>query len=228
MGIKNYVDRKFKPLTKQDHHKNSKNIELELQRRAMITTADFVIENLLDVDCFDDKFHLLKSSINLAKIDGLWLEFGVYKGTTINYISKIKVDKTIYGFDSFEGLPERWRGRIVQGTFALSKKPRVNKNVKLIEGWFEDTLPSFCQDNSGPISFLHVDCDIYSSTKTVFDNLKTRISKGTVIVFDEFFNYFGWEKGEYKAFMEFIESVDFKFRYIGYCFDDEQVAVIIE
>ena len=47
-------------------------------------------------------------------------------------------------------------------------------------------------------------------------------------IFDEFFNYFGWEKGEYKAFMELVESANLKFRYIGYCFNDEQVAVIIE
>ena len=92
MGIKSYFNRKFKPISQQDYQRNSKNIELELQRRAMITTADFVIQNLLDVDCFDDKFDLLHSSINLAKLDGLWLEFGVYKGTTINHISKLKTD----------------------------------------------------------------------------------------------------------------------------------------
>ena len=56
----------------------------------MITTADFVVENLLEVDCFDDKFNLLKSSVNLAKKDGLWLEFGVYKGMLTNFISNIK------------------------------------------------------------------------------------------------------------------------------------------
>ena len=67
MGIKSYVDRKFKPVTKEDYQKNSKNIELELQRRAMISTADFVVDKLLDVDCFEDKFSLLESSINLAK-----------------------------------------------------------------------------------------------------------------------------------------------------------------
>ncbi len=185
-------------------------------------------KNLLDVGCFDNKYDLLKFSANLAKIDGLWLEFGVFKGSTINYISKIKFNKTIYGFDSFEGLPENWRGRIVEGTFALSKKPRVNKNVKLVEGWFDNSLPLFCQENEGPISFLHIDCDLYSSTKTVFDNLKDRISQGTVIVFDEFFNYFGWEKGEYKAFIELTKSESLNFRYIGYCYSGEQVAVIIE
>ena len=40
--------------------------------------------------------------------DGLFLEFGVYKGTSINFISSLIPDKKIYGFDSFGGLPEEW------------------------------------------------------------------------------------------------------------------------
>jgi len=39
----------------------------------------------------------------------------------------------------------------------------------------------------------------YSSTKTVFDTLADRIVPGTVIVFDEFFNYPGSKRGESKG-----------------------------
>ena len=42
------------------------------------------------------------------KPNTLWLEFGVASGRTINYISTFTND-TVYGFDSFEGLPEKWR-----------------------------------------------------------------------------------------------------------------------
>ncbi len=47
----------------------------------------------------------------LVPDDGLWLEFGVHAGGTINRIAKYTT-KTIYGFDSFEGLPQDWSGRI--------------------------------------------------------------------------------------------------------------------
>ena len=40
------------------------------------------------------------------KENTLWLEFGVAGGNTVNYISRFTQD-TVYGFDSFEGLPEK-------------------------------------------------------------------------------------------------------------------------
>ena len=74
---------------------------------------------------------------------------------------------------------------------------------------------------------MHMDADLYSSTKTVFDILGDRVVPGTVIVFDEFFNYPGWREGEYKAFQEFVATRRLEFTYIGYCRYDEQVAVKI-
>jgi hypothetical protein len=69
--------------------------------------------------------------------------------------------------------------------------PHVSSNVTLIKGWFDQTLPPFLEKHPAPVSFLHVDCDLYSSTKTIFDSLRTRFRPGTVIVFDEYFNYPG-------------------------------------
>jgi len=61
----------------------------------------------------------------------------------------------------------------------------------------------------------HIDCDLYSSTKTVFDWLKPRIRAGT-IVFDEYFNYPNWHQHEFKAFKEFVEECHVKYEYLGY------------
>jgi hypothetical protein len=74
---------------------------------------------------------------------------------------------------------------------------------------------------------VHVDCDLYSSTQTVFRHLKDRIVPGTVIAFDEFFNYPGWQDGEAKAFREFIESSGRRFEYLGYVATSQQLAVKI-
>ena len=127
--VKNYVNRRFKPLSKKDVEDNTKNIEFELQRRALKTTTDFVIEHLSKIPCYVDDLELLKSSIQSVEIDGLFLEFGVYKGRSIKYTSKLIQKSRIYGFDSFSGLPETWRGRITKGTFRVKKKPRVPSNV---------------------------------------------------------------------------------------------------
>ena len=57
---------------------------------------------------FKDREELLRYSISKTKANGLFLEFGVSAGRTVNYIASLVPDKTIYGFDSFEGLPEDW------------------------------------------------------------------------------------------------------------------------
>ena len=105
--------------------------------------------------------------------------------------------------------------------------PQVNENVRLVKGWFNETLPAFVKEHAEPCAFIHVDCDLYSSTKTIFDNLKNQIVSGTVIAFDEYFNYPGWQEGEYKAFMEYVEENNIEFEYIART-DYEQVAVRIK
>lgn len=44
---------------------------------------------------------------------------------------------------------------------------------------------------------LHIDCHLYSSLK-----IKSKIVKGTIIVFDKYFNSPGWGKGKYLAIQE--------------------------
>jgi len=137
-------------------------------------------------------------------------------------------DKVIYGFDSFEGLPETWRDGFEKQAFNLNDNlPQVNENVRLIKGWFNETLPEFIKEHPEPCAFIHVDCDLYSSTKTIFDSLKNQIVSGMVIAFDEYFNYPGWQEGEYKAFMEFVEEKHLEFEYIART-EHEQVAVKIK
>jgi hypothetical protein len=53
------------------------------------------------------------------KPNTLWLEFGVGCGNTINYISSF-TKENVYGFDSFEGIPETWRDRYEKGAFNMN------------------------------------------------------------------------------------------------------------
>ncbi len=103
----------------------------------------------------------------------------------------------------------------------------MNSNVRLIKGLFCDTLDDFLADHAGNVSFVHIDCDLYSSTKYVLSKLKERLVRGSVILFDEFYNYPGWENGEYKAWVEFAEENSIDFEYIGYNVRHEQVAIVI-
>lgn len=145
---------------------------------------------------------------------GLYCEFGVYKGETINFIAS-KIPHTVHGFDSFEGLPEDWRAGFEAGAFA-TPLPEVRANVKLHKGWFDKSVPVWAKEHQGPLAFAHLDADLYSSTKTVLDILVDRVVAGTVLQFDEYFNYPGWKEGEYKAFQEFVAERGVRFEYIGY------------
>lgn len=204
-----------------------KDISLELSRRALVSTADYIEKNMSCVRSYPNKLKLFDAVLPTVTHSGLWLEFGVYRGETINYIAG-KTHVKIFGFDSFEGLPEFWRDGFEAGHFSVPQLPPVAPNVELVKGWFNQTLPPFMSQRKGEIvSFIHVDCDLYSSTKTIFENCGDQIKEGTVIVFDEYFNYPGWQDGEHKAFKEFIDSRGLDYEYIGYVNTHEQVAVKI-
>ena len=163
----------------------------------------------------------LKFAISSITIPGEVLEFGVHTGSTINIISSILSNKTVYGFDSFEGLPEDWDisynkkyNKHKKGYFSLESLPEVNSNVVLIKGFFDQSLTPWIKKTLiNQISFLHIDSDLYSSAIHVLDTLNEFIVPGTIIVFDEFYpwgrkRYETWEEHEYRALKEWIEKFD--------------------
>jgi predicted O-methyltransferase YrrM len=176
---------------------------------------------------FGSREELLKFSIQQASVTGLVLEFGVFSGYTINWIAEHFPNQTIFGFDSFQGLPEDWTVGAKKGHFATTGLPNVRGNVELIVGWFDCSLRPFLDTHPGSLSLLHVDCDLYSSTKTVLNELSDRIVPGTIIVFDEYYNYPDWKRHEYLAFNEFTTARSLKYEYIGLVPHFEQVAVRI-
>lgn len=155
---------------------------------------------------------LLERMVRLSP-DGMILEFGVFTGSTINRISSV-TSRQVYGFDSFEGLPEDWVGNMNKGYFAC-EMPDVNPNVTLIKGFFDTSLLPFLEKNTDVVGFCHIDCDLYSSSKYVLDTLSSRFQNGTLILFDELACYQGYEQYEYRAFLEFLCQNDFDFEYVG-------------
>jgi hypothetical protein len=200
-------------------------VQAARDRVALEDTARFINESMPSSAYSPTKFDLLKKSVAAAKLNGLFCEFGVYKGTTVNFISALVPDRDVHGFDSFEGLPEAWRDGYGKSTFAIRGLPPVNRNVKLHKGWFNQTVPQFSASTRDPIAFIHMDADLYSSTRTVLEGLADRFVAGTVVQFDEFFGYPGWRSGEYKAFIEFAASRKLRYDYLGY--SREQVALIL-
>ena len=153
------------------------------------------------------------------------LEFGVWKGDSLRRIrSRLDDSYKVYGFDSFEGLPEDWldhNGNLVgkgkKGRFSTGKKTPDINGVKWMVGWFSDTLPMYLKE-ADDIGLLHIDCDLYSSTVEVLWALNNYIKKGTIIVFDEwFYNHSTkYSDHEQKAFYEWVEKFNRKFSFVDF------------
>lgn len=150
----------------------------------------------------------LKYALEQVRVKGLYLEFGVYNGRTSSIIVDYAPEK-LYGFDSNQGIPEDWynhpKGTFTGGGYSHEK-------FEMIVGWFEDTIPSFSKST---VAFIHLDADLYSSTKTVLDNFRGYIIPGTVLVFDEYHGYPTYQDHEYKAFKEFLYDTGLKCKPLG-------------
>lgn len=190
---------------------------------AMRTSAEFFRSELNHATAHFSKHDTLRAALRQAPADGLFLEFGVASGSTLRVITEEAPAGVTFGFDSFEGLPEHWRSGFGVGAFA-QQLPDV-PGAELVVGLFDATLPGFLAAHPEPVSFLHVDADLYSSTRTVLEALAPRMHAGTVVVFDEYFNFPGWEEHEHRAWTEFVAETELEFEYLGFTADDEQVAV---
>lgn len=171
-------------------------------------------------------FEGFKIGIDAAANDGLVLEFGVRFGTTIRQIAAL-VNQEVHGFDSFEGLPDAWHNEPKGSYSTKGVIPSVQENVTLHNGWFEDTLPGFIKKHQAPVRFMNIDCDIYSSTKTVLDLLAKQIVAGTVISFDEYIGNETWRDDEFKAFQEAALKYGWNYEYLCFSFVAKQVVVQI-
>jgi predicted O-methyltransferase YrrM len=201
---------------------------IDLRLHAKREAIAYIIEHMADSMVLPDRFDLLKFALSRAPRSGLILEFGVEKGASLRHLASL-TENPVHGFDSFEGLPADWSGtRESAGAFSRrGRRPKIPPNAKLHIGWFDQTLPPFLEQNPGPAALIHVDCDIYLSTTIIFKQLTPRIAPGTVIVFDEYFNYPGWRAHEYKAFQEYIATSGHTYRYLAFSAEKGHVAVII-
>lgn len=195
------------------------------------------LSNLIMPDKADHHFEYWAKVVPLVLNQGMWLEFGVFRGRSLQRISSL-TNNIVYGFDSFEGLPESWdennpagcygsggvapAGAIVgdnHSMFDSSPTKSIepwNSNVRLVVGRFESTLPKFLESHDDKAAFIHIDSDLYSSCRTVLGQLSSRIVPGTIICFDELLDYPKYRSGEIKAFAEFLSETGLWFEPLIY------------
>ena len=179
-----------------------------------------------------------------APLNGQILEFGVASGRSLAFLAQLAsqipewYNETLVGFDSFQGLPVPW-GRYDAKLFDMGGIPPPvlfnYNNIDLKFGYFNETLQTV--DRSRPISFLHIDSDLYESALEVLEGVACLLAPGTIIVFDEFFNLQGtygkdnvswWRTGEYRALQEISQKFQIKWEPLGYYFEQAVPVRIVE
>ena len=151
------------------------------------------------------------------EVPGEFVECGVWRGGASFLIAELlraagADERTVWMFDSFEGLPEpeaidgpaardytRRRDDVTYFDNCTATYEEVERtaaqfglsdSVELVQGWFEQTLPPSC-DRLGAIALLRIDCDWYSGTRCVLENLYDLVSEGGYVVLDDYHAYEG-------------------------------------
>lgn len=177
-----------------------------LRRMAAQDAAEFISQHTASALLFTHRFQLMDYALTLIPAQGLLLEFGVFRGESLDYFASKIPNRTFFGFDSFTGLQENWGGSDKpKSSFNQSGRlPKVPKNCALVKGWFNETLPGWVREHAGSVAFLHIDSDTFQACQTVLEQLRDRITPETIILFDEHHGYPGWRNGEFRALHEFL------------------------
>ena len=165
--------------------------------------------------------HLSKNNV-----EGDIIECGVGNGLTLSYIlfnltyNEKHFNRRYIGFDSFQGFPKPsdednsprnpkkgdWNHTseefVIGNLNDLSFEDIHYKKIKFIKGFYDRTFQQE-KDNISKISLLHIDCDLYSSTKISLETWFDKVEKNGLIVFDEYLNSPGFP-GAAKAIDEFL------------------------
>lgn len=206
-------------------------VPLLMRNDAVIDSFKYAKKNMVDCFYFFDRFDGLSLSIKEAlkrfPSRNLVLEFGVYKGGMINYQAKKFRNLEFVGFDSFEGLQELWSGCLPEKTYDLGGKlPKVCRNVRLVKGWFAQSVPIWQSENGNskvPL-LVHVDCDTYNATVDVLKFCSEYVDHGVIFYFDDYFGFPNWRTAAHKALEEFSQKLGWHLTYLSY--GTKEVAVV--
>ena len=152
----------------------------------------------------DEAYQLYSCAANAARVPGDMAEVGVFRGGSARLICEAKRDKTLFLFDTFEGLPDVQSsdGRFEKGQYKAS----LEEVTKYLNGYpGVSTYKGLFPATSEPVRdkrfcFVHLDVDIYSCTRAGLEFFYPRMSPGGVILIHDYL----WGEGVRKAVHEFI------------------------
>ena len=196
----------------------------------------FEYENNFYLSCDITRISKILSHYEIYKmikeITGEIVECGVFKGASYLRFAMFReifsnpYSKKIIGFDTFGKFPEtsfqddeKARTQFIDsaGSDSISKEQLLkildnkglNKHVELIEGDITETVPAYVKANPElKISLLNLDTDIYEPAVSILEHLYPKITKGGILMLDDY----GTHPGETKAVDEFFKNKDIQIK----------------
>jgi hypothetical protein len=194
-------------------------------KAAQITSAELVEGDYLEFGVFrgDSFIQAFKT------IEAVYRERCEDQGHTHSRHYRARVQELwstmrFFAFDSFQGFPA------IKGLDALSndfsetnfafpledfkRKLRAASvdasKVAVVPGYFEDTCRAQTIEEHGmkAASIIHIDCDLYESTKACLNFILPLLVDGTVVIFDDWYCFRGNPAlGEQRAFAEWASGI---------------------
>jgi hypothetical protein len=195
-----------------------------------------LISRLLRQDERSPTFVQALDYVNFERVPGDVVEGGVFGGLSLAILAKAAtfdpkgMTRRIVGIDTFAGLPAsadvhaRWAEGdcshiAVPHPVAEPGEPVTPDLVRrlflacelqaptLYQGRFDVVLPDLVPSTHAAIAVLHVDCDLYESTRDLLAGVAPALQDGTIVLFDDWFHYRAHPgKGECRAFQEFLAA----------------------
>jgi O-methyltransferase len=140
-------------------------------------------------------FELWQIAKQQKHVSGNFLEVGVWRGGTAMLLGRAieKSDKTLYLADTFTGVinatdkDSNYFGGEHADTSVGEVQLFLNKSLDLDFQILAGEFPVKTGDLvRGPLSFVHIDVDVYESGKLILDWCKSRMSPNGVIIFDDY------------------------------------------
>lgn len=189
------------------------------------------------LEIYTEPFNRVMEYVNLCNVEGDICEFGTYRGFTAEQLALRMKNQRLYLYDSWTGFPEitsidkackevlegYWKqgdcrvNTTVEQQIADTINAIVPGRLNMVKGYYNENTPM-----PDKIALLHIDCDLYSSTKMALQISYPKLTDGAVILFDDFNNNLANnEYGERRAFRETIQrhcEPWFTYGWSGYAF----------
>tara|TARA_B100001063_G_C16582060_1_gene461282 strand:- start:123 stop:797 length:675 start_codon:yes stop_codon:yes gene_type:complete len=177
----------------------------------------FILENsglLAGNKAFYRQMKILEIIEKTHKVKGAIIEFGIWNGNNLITIKKIldylNINKKVFGYDNFKGFPnpsklkKQKKGKYIGNPNTIKKIISFFK-LKNIEIFNDDIMNLIkYKKKFKSISFIYIDCNIYTPVKNILDQLGKKVNKGGIIAFDE--AQHKTDKGEKMAMLNFYKK----------------------